>query len=370
MRACLLLLLLLPQVGLAQSWVRRQWDHLINDTTRHDAKDGIRFKPYPVLSTAPETGPQVGVLVLGMFQAGGDATARPSQLQLDANVTAKGQYLFGLQHVVSTAGNRWQLTGNLNFRSWPLSYYGLGPWALAEGEQRMKQKQFQLQQRALRSIGGPFYVGMQVTGLQVSFVEFERPAEVPLTLPGFTEGGYYGGGPILWYEGRDFLNNPLRGLHIRLQGQHFDKAWGSDASFSQLETDVRGFLNLGGDRVLAFQTVGWFSQNGTPLPLLPLLGGERQLRGLYQGRWRDNQAAFGQVELRWPHIVQRWGCVVFVGGGAVAPTIPAFDDSPVRWSGGFGLRYDLLPAARVNFRIDFGIGPDTKGIYVGLNEAF
>lgn len=56
--------------------------------------------------------------------------------------------------------------------------------------------------------------------------------------------------------------------------------------------------------------------NTAPFNALSLLGGSRRLRGYYEGRYRDQNSALVQAELR-VDVFKRLGAVVFGGVGAL-----------------------------------------------------
>ena len=58
--------------------------------------------------------------------------------------------------------------------------------------------------------------------------------------------------------------------------------------------------------------------------------------------------------------------VAQIGGGTLGETVGDFN----KWlsNGGFGCRFEVQP--RMNLRIDFGFGKESRGFYFNLNEAF
>jgi hypothetical protein len=54
----------------------------------------------------------------------------------------------------------------------------------------------------------------------------------------------------------------------------------------------------------------------------------------------------------------------------VAPEVGKFNADNLKPAGGAGVRYTLAKKNHVNFRVDYGIGLDGGGVYMGLSEAF
>ncbi len=121
--------------------------------------------------------------------------------------------------------------------------------------------------------------------------------------------------------------------------------------------------------MIAFQLFMNFIDGNAPFQLLSRIGGEKIMRGYYQGRYRDKHVAVLQTEYRMK-IWRRFGMVGFVGFGDVAHRLQDFDLRNFRLSIGLGLRYLYSSAEGINVRIDFGFHGGTPGPYITINEAF
>ena len=62
----------------------------------------------------------------------------------------------------------------------------------------------------------------------------------------------------------------------------------------------------------------------------------------------------------------RSGFVIWTGQGTISPEFSRNLD----WIGNVGLGYRFEVQPRMNLRIDYGIGEDSKSIYFSFNEAF
>lgn len=108
----------------------------------------------------------------------------------------------------------------------------------------------------------------------------------------------------------------------------------------------------------------------TPFYKLPAVGGPKNMRGYYAGRYRDNVFAMIQLEYR-QFVWWKFGFVAFAGFGNVADHILNFTFDHMKYSYGFGLRFRFNEEQKVNLRMDMGFGNDgNKGIYFGIEEAF
>jgi outer membrane protein assembly factor BamA len=106
-----------------------------------------------------------------------------------------------------------------------------------------------------------------------------------------------------------------------------------------------------------------------PFYELAALGGPYQMRGYYEGRYRDKAYATAQMEYRM-FIFRRIGLVAFGGLGDVSDSFPDFELEDFKYSYGFGIRFTIDVIEKLNVRMDIGLGKNTKGVYFAVEEAF
>ncbi len=102
---------------------------------------------------------------------------------------------------------------------------------------------------------------------------------------------------------------------------------------------------------------------------MPWIGGPKRMRGYIEGRFRDNQAAVVQLELR-KMFFKRWGATGFISMGSVSENLQNLWNKPFKYSGGAGIRYQLDPSKKLNIRLDYGITPEGGNFYFTFGEAF
>ena len=62
--------------------------------------------------------------------------------------------------------------------------------------------------------------------------------------------------------------------------------------------------------------------------------------------------------------------MAFFGVGEVAPKVGKFNADNLKPAGGAGVRYTLAKKNHVNLRLDYAIGLDGGGVYMGVTESF
>ena len=69
-------------------------------------------------------------------------------------------------------------------------------------------------------------------------------------------------------------------------------------------------------------------------------------------------------------MIKRWGLVAFAGSGYVGDSFSDVRDRESIPSYGAGLRFSVLPAKRINLRVDFARSLDSDAVHVSVGEAF
>ena len=134
--------------------------------------------------------------------------------------------------------------------------------------------------------------------------------------------------------------------------------------------DARNYIPIHSSHTLAFQGLVSHSTGNPPFYKLFMLGGQKVMRGYYQGHYRDNNMMAFQVEYRVMPVWWRLGLVGFYGTGAVANDMSDFQLDDFKHSIGMGLRLQLDPKERITFRLDYAYGKDSSGLYIAAFEAF
>ncbi len=193
---------------------------------------------------------------------------------------------------------------------------------------------------------------------------------------------YNGGlGVSLNYDSRDIPANAYSGIYFDFKGLVYGGYLGGDFNYQQLQVRYKQYTQL--SRRSTGKTLAWtvYSENifgDAPFTRLTTIGSPFDLRGYYQGQYRDNSAHVAMVEFRhefavepvnfWSKVANRLGYAAWAGAGVIGPT--PFDIDGVLPNFGAGIRIEVQP--RMNFRIDMGYSPieRQKLVYFNMTEAF
>lgn len=364
--------------------------------------------PFPLVYYTPETRLAYGVAVTATFRFGAlpssgilqktDSLAttpdkRPSQVTFGAAYTQNKQLLFYIPFQIFSNENRYFFNGEVGYYKYSYYFFGLGQRDVPRELYQVNYPRIRL--NAFRRIAGGTPNGPQTTfagqlyaGVRYQYEDYRVTATEPggLLASGAVPGGLgsrlSGAGLGLFYDSRDQVFFPTRGIvaDVSFLGQR--QLLGSTVRFDRYVADVSSYHALAGPTaVLAVNYVVSLTANGlAPFNAMSLLGSGKRLRGYYEGRFRDQNAAILQTELRLA-IWKRLGAVVFGSAGILGDSQQLLRVNDIKTAYGGGLRFTFNRRDHVNIRLDYGVGSSpviietgksqsSSGIYVTIGEAF
>jgi len=328
----------------------------------------------PVITYAPETNIGIGVGMKSLFKmrGSGDET-RTSNLPLSAQYTIENKYFFYSGFEIFTPQEKYMLTGNVRFQSFPSLYFGIGSDTPKSNEEKFNYSQILLEPLLLKNLFKKYlFFGGGIRYNRISKVEPLQDGLLETTGPTGSLGSTSSGLELaVIYDSRDNLLNAIRGYFISLTHGFYGGWLGSTHDFQLTKLDFRHFIQPLGNpsSVLGVHFLAQFSSGDTPLQDMGQLGGHRLMRGYFDGRYTDRHLVATQVEWR-QKLSHRWGAVAFAGIGNVMPSLDEFDFGTIRTSVGVGLRFLVDEEENLNLRLDFGIGNEKINYYFKIAEAF
>lgn len=300
-----------------------------------------------------------------------DTTTRTSNLQTLALYSIRQQFVSVVNGATYFPRERYILNHQLSYSYFPDKFWGLGKTSPDSNEERYIFRQYYVYLHLQRLLGRKLFAGL--------IYEYQRLLEIDYQAGGLFDrqnvAGRYsyqvsGLGASLTYDTRNNAFASDQGTLMQVSFNNFMPWLGSGFRYTNFVVDLRKFIPLNRRQVLALQTYGYFTAGQVPLRSLATLGGATNMRGYYDGRYRDKNQLVLQGEYRVP-LFWRLGAVVFANVGNVGSRLSELNFEAVKYSYGGGLRLALNKAERLNIRVDYGIGRGTsKGFYFQLGEAF
>lgn len=307
----------------------------------------------------------LGLVASGLYRTDrSNLSLPPSNISLYGDVTTTGFYLLGIRGTTIFKEDNYRLGVNFYFFSFPSKYWGIG---YANGNREddyttYKRLEKQVRIDFSRRVFSHTYVGVtglfrHVNGKDFKDIRFLAGEKSDIATQGF--------GLFITYDSRDFIPNPYRGTYVKFEQIFFPDFWGN--KFKRTEMVFRKYNKLWKGAILATDLEGTFNYGDTPWSMVALLGGSYQMRGYYEGQYRDNNLMQTQIELR-QHIYNRHGIAVWGGAGNVFPNFDHFSWSETLPTYGLGYRWEFKK--RVNVRLDYGFGKGQSAFYFNIEEAF
>lgn len=289
--------------------------------------------------------------------------------------------------------DRFRIFGQFLYKNTRENFYGVGydtnkNYTRSDTTSRYRYSGMQINPWFLFRIGkSNFFVGPQI---DITYDRITDPAKHMIgqedyKLAGGDASGYKnfssGIGFVATYDTRDVPANPYDGIYLNISGLMYEKFLGSNTEFYRIELDYRQYKQVGERRVLAWtvQSKHTLGKTGNiPLNKYVLLGSPFDLRGYYQGQYRDKSTHLVMMEYRhmfntdkssWiKRVLNRLGFVAWGGCGFMGSNPGEIEG--VLPNAGLGLRIEVQP--RMNVRLDFGrdFTNDQNLFYFNMTEAF
>ncbi len=330
-----------------------------------------RIKPVilPVIYYSPETRTAIGATGLLLFKTE-EQTTRTSYIDFLTLITERKQRVFASIWSIFTPKEKFFVKGAIYFSRFPDYFYGIGNQTTNNSREEIRYKTFFVNNWCLRQIKPHLFLGPQYQFYKVFDMHFPDHSHFnPSNLRSFNGSLASGLGLALVYDTRDHTTNAHKGWYMEASGFNYSQVLGSEYNFTSLLIDIRKYIPLGAKSTLAVALVNNFNIGDVPFKQLAFLGGTRNMRGYYEGRFRDKNNIILQMEYR-QTVYKRWGFVIFGTLGNVYSNVYNLTHSDLKYTVGAGLRFKINRKENTNLRLDEGLGAKTHGVYGNFGEAF
>lgn len=309
----------------------------------------------------------IGLVAAGLYRTDTtDVSLPPSDVSIYADATTSMFFKLGVRGTHITPHDKARLQYDINFSSVATKFWGIGYDMDVDNENESKYKYLNSQAELcwVWRMADNLYLGPLATFDYINGRQFEKPE---LWNGEDNRTFNFGLGFTLQYDTRDFLTNASRGVFLRLDQRFNPRFLLNRYAFSLTELTFDFYHHAWRDATVAFQVHSRLTYGNTPWGLLSTLGGSDNMRGYFEGRYRDKSEIDVCLELR-QHIWHRNGIVAWVGAGTVFPKFSALSFRKILPNYGVGYRWEFKK--RVNVRLDLGFGKGQTGFIFSINEAF
>jgi hypothetical protein len=371
--AGLLSIFLLPAYG--QKKISKR-DSIRQEKIRHGK---MIFSQVVAPASAPETGFLLGSASAFTFSTHPkDTLVQRSVVPLIAYVSVRGSY--GAQSsAVFYFKNKLRWLNSIEFNHIVDNYWGVGYEAgstIEQGENttRYTKNNFRWNPKVVKEIKPQLFIGLQADHNYSKVSEANPVMEQEANYIKYGDVVETSGlGVIAQYDSRDMIVNAWRGMLIEISYLNYPSSWATGNGYSIFSFDYRQFKSIGSrGRVLAWNIRSRFGFGDIPYTQLSTAGSGNDLRGYYDGRYRDQSSATAMIEYRHTFKkgdgLSKHGFVMWTGAGQILNYEDPFEWSHTLPVAGLGYRFAIQP--RINIRVDAGFGKNSSAFYINITEAF
>lgn len=323
----------------------------------------------PVVFYTPETRFGFGATGLCLFNFRNDsALAHKSSVSLAFAYTQNRQILSGIPFNLFIKNRLYHVYGEVAYNKFFYNFYGVGNRQDPGFVERYGVEFPRLRLTVLKKFAPHFYAGIRYAFDHFRLFNLDTTAQLAKGgIPGSRGGIVSGFGLVSMYDSRDNVYYPSRGVWGELVVYHDDPLTGSSFRYTRVALDVCKYFNYR-ENILALNAYSLYSDTDVPFFQMAVLGGQKRMRGFYEGRYRDNNALVFQAEYR-RRLFWIIGMALFADAGQVAHRYTEFNMKDWRYTYGAGLRL-MFDQQKANLRIDFAVGNGKILPYFTVFEAF
>jgi len=328
--------------------------------------------PVPIITYSSDAGNVFGLAKFNLIHLSKkDTISKPSKVSAVGTVSTKGRINLSLSTELVFDENKYVVISFVNYKKQPEYIFGIGNDVTKDSAEQVQYERFQFVATGLRLIAKDFYAGI---GVDVSSYFNVQPDSNSFLIrdkvSGVNGGLCLGLGFSGAYDSRDNRYNSYKGAYVISTMLFYSKALGSAYEFQKFSLDTRKYFNPWLRHVIALQATTTYCHGDVPFYQLALMGGDSQMRGYYQGAYRDNVLVDAQVEYRMP-VWNIFGITTFLGVGQVGGQYSDISLNGFHLSFGGGVRIRVDSKNNTNLRFDMGFGPGgISGFYINFGEAF
>ncbi len=275
-------------------------------------KEATRWAAFPVVGYEPETSWIFGAFGQRYFdsprsnEARHLAGARPRRSALSgaAFLSLRSQYAAELSPTLYLDDGRWRFTASLGVAYFPNLFWAPGPTSPNDSREKFVERSGALTSTLERQLVDDIYLGWTV---EASALQLTEPQAGGLlasrSVAGALGGELLGAGPLLAWDDRDRDFSTRRGGRYEVSMRTFLRWFGADYGFSRVKIDLRHFVPLSDQQVLALRYFSRHAGGNVPFYRLSRLGGqdqfgEQRLLDRWRGILTDEKASHLHDEFR------------------------------------------------------------------------
>jgi len=301
-----------------------------------------------------------------------DTLTRTSTIQGIAMLTQRHQNIQALDATIYFPKEDYIFYLQSSHSYFPDKFWGLGSTTKNIKHEDYEYRQFYILTQLKKKIRKNVFTGLMFEYQNVYDIQYiKNKLFDTFVLYGKENHIVSGLGASISFDNRNSSYWPTKGMLLQLTYRAAVKSL-MNSNYTNLKTivDVRYFVKVYNTTIFAAQLYTLLNFQQSPIRELAMLGGAYNLRGFYQGRFRDEKMTTFIGEYRLP-VYKRFSACFFYGVGCVYKNTNDIFINSLKSSYGAGIRISILPKEKLNVRIDYGYSDKyNKGLYFTIGECF
>jgi hypothetical protein len=289
-------------------------------------------------------------------------TIMPSTSALFGATTENDTWAVGGAHLGIWDQGRARYVGAVGYANLELDWYGRDDAFAGRSVHYTNEALFVYQSLKLQLGDSPFFAGplYRYFGSDATFDAGAPSSGIPSPE---LESATSGIGLVVGHDDLDHPYSPTRGLKVDVTATQQAEALGGDFDYTQIRSVAIGYVPLSPRFVLGARANADFTIGDAPFYDLSTI----LLRGIPKLRYVDDDALYGETELRWD-FAERWTALAFAGAGAVGGDLGSLGET--HFAGGIGGRYLIASRYGLRMGVDVAHGDDEWTVYVGIGTGW
>lgn len=337
------------------------------DSTHHLKK--VKALAFPVVAYSPETRIAFGLAGITLFRLGNDPQhTAPSQVGLGFGYTQNKQQQYYTPFNLYTNRNTYNIYGEAGYYKYTYYYYGIGTHTIPRELYGANYPRIRVS--VLRKWAPHYFAGLRYNYENYVITQTVDTGELAKgIIPGSKGSVSSGLGVVQIFDKRDTVLYPTKGYWMELALLFNTTGLGSSRSYNQFSYDVTAYKRVYKNVIWASELYTKYVTGVAPFEQYAFLGGNKKLRGFYEGRYRDKHSLILQTEFR-SELYKGLGAAVFGGAGFLGGDKEYVRFNLPYWAYGVGLRYKVSKNDHLNLRLDYAFGNGKGNFYATFGEAF
>lgn len=334
--------------------------------SKKDKKNGIIL--LPAIFFSPETSLGFGAAGMYYFRTNSDSIAKPSNVQGVVIYTLEKQVLITFPFNLFLKNDQYWANGEWAYYIYPYQYYGTGSDVDLDNFEVYTADFLRMETNLLYKIRENLYVGPTIFFDHYYKIKLDENGLLATNQTlGINPQQVFGIGASFILDKRNNIFSPSGGYYLEGSILKYEKQFIGDYGFTDMYIDARKYYSPFDKSEIGFQLYHQSVLGNAPFYNLALLGGGRQMRGYYEGAYRDHHQTVLQTEMR-HYLFKRVLVSAFGGVGSISENFGQYEK--LLGSYGVGLRYEINSKEKIRIRVDYARGANTSGFYININEAF